>query len=128
MTCPDLVTKSFVACGQVENVNLDDISYMKPGRPLEEAKPRAEELFGLASEEIDLVNVCKKEAGHETGDNFTGVEFMFEDLLLSLRRTLLSCLYPSLTWRMNQCSKQWPARGGMFSTSAGLNNNKKRCS
>ena len=52
-TCPDLVTKSFVACGQVENVHLKDISCMKPGRPLKEAKPGVEFMFKDLEEEDD---------------------------------------------------------------------------
>jgi uncharacterized protein GlcG (DUF336 family) len=32
-----LIKKSFVACGQVKNANLEDVTCMKPGRPIEGA-------------------------------------------------------------------------------------------
>ena len=50
----DLIKKSFAACGQVNNAKLEDVSCMKPGRPLEEALPLAKELWKLKTEEIDF--------------------------------------------------------------------------
>ena len=56
----DLVKKSFIACGQVKDAKLEDVSCMKPGRPLEGALPLAQELWQLKSEDIDFKNLCKK--------------------------------------------------------------------
>ena len=56
----DLVKKSFIACAQVKDAKLEDVSCMKPGRPLEGALPLAQELWQLKSEDIDFKNLCKK--------------------------------------------------------------------
>ena len=50
----DLIEKSFRVCGQMPNINVDDIVAFKDGRVAEYGKARLEELLKLDLMDLDL--------------------------------------------------------------------------
>ena len=73
----ELVKKSFVACGQVPGVNLEDVNCLKEGRPCHSALPLAKEMWALKSSEIDFHNVKRKEGDEEEMEDY--IEEQVED-------------------------------------------------
>ena len=57
----NLLKRVFVACGQVANAKIEDINCLKPGRPVHEALSLAKEMWELQSNEIDFINLKKKD-------------------------------------------------------------------
>ena len=58
---PDLIRKSFRVCGQVKDVDIDEISCLKEGTSLHYSKSSLRELMKLSPDEIDYEELKKKE-------------------------------------------------------------------
>ena len=56
----DWIIKSFRVCGQVSDVNIDEIQCLQEGKSLSEGKQVLRDLLALAPNEIDYVNLKKK--------------------------------------------------------------------
>ena len=58
---PDLIRKSFRVCGQVKDVDIDEISCLKEGTALHYSKSSLRELMKLSPDEIDYEQLKRKE-------------------------------------------------------------------
>ena len=74
----DLIEKSFRVCGQMPNINVDDIVAFKEGREAEYGKAWLEELLKLDLMDLDL-EFLEKETEKETVHIFLNKEFVDPD-------------------------------------------------
>ena len=58
---PDLIQKSFRVCGQVNDVDIEEIACLKEGRSLCEGKSLLPDLMKLSPDEIDYEKLKRKE-------------------------------------------------------------------
>ena len=72
---PDLIQKSFHVCGQVKNVDIDEITWLKEGRSLCESKSALQDLMKLSPDEIDYEQLKRK----EESENHFHVDCIEED-------------------------------------------------
>ena len=56
----DLIIKSFRVCGQVKDLNLDEIVCFRKGRCAADGKPLLEDLLKLSPDDIDYHSLKKK--------------------------------------------------------------------
>ena len=56
----DLIVKSFKVCGQVKDVDIDEIVAFKEGRVAESGKSKLVDLMKLDPEDIDYNSLTKK--------------------------------------------------------------------